>query len=79
MSPLCFFSCAHWLASYLSNISQFHLHVVYLVGFKPQGSKHKQEQHQNNQGQTGANPHESLTLLTAPHPLLGRRERPAWH
>lgn len=73
------FPCSHPLASYLSHLSQFLLHVVNLVGFKPQGSKHKHEHHHHNQGQTGANSHESSTLLMAPHPLLGRREGPAWY
>lgn len=70
-------SCIIGVTPYLWHASQLCLYVQYLVGFKPQGCKHKQEQEQHGQGQTGADSHATPTLPTTPHPLLGRWEGPA--
>lgn len=65
------------MVPYLPDLSHFSLYVVNLVGFKPQGCKHKQEHQQQERGQTGADSHRASTLPAALHPLLGmRRERP---
>lgn len=65
------------MAPYLSHHSQFFLHVVNLVGFKPQGHKNEQEQHQHDQGHTGAHSHAAPALPMSPRPVLGRWEGPA--
>lgn len=65
------------MAPYLFHLFQLFLHVVNLVSPKPQGCKHEQEQHQHNKGPTKADYHGAPALLTAPDPLLRRRERPA--
>lgn len=62
---------------YQFHVLQLVLHSFNLVGLEPQGCKHQQEQQQHHCSQTGADSHAAPTFLTAPHPLLGRREGPA--
>lgn len=70
----------HWPAiSYLLHLFQIFLQVLNLVGFKSQGGKNKQEEHQHHQGRPCAHPQAATAPSLAPRPLVGLSIRPAGH
>lgn len=74
-----YFFYIFFVSSYLfcRHSFNFFLHLKNLPGFKAQGCKHKQEQHQHYYGQTRFDSHEAPALPTTLDRLSCRWERPA--